>query len=122
MLSKLHYPNPQFIRENWIDLNGEWKFTFDDENTGEIGKKFINDDFYKRSIIVPYSYHTKNSGIGLNEDHQIVWYKKDLNIEVKKDKRYILNFGAVDYKCDIWINENHIFTHKGGHTPFNVDM
>ena len=122
MLSKLHYPNPQFIRENWIDLNGEWQFTFDDENIGEVDKNFIKNEFYKRNIIVPYSYHTKNSGIGLNEDHQVVWYKKDLDLNVKKEKRYILNFGAVDYKCDIWINENHIFTHNGGHTPFNLDI
>ena len=32
ILDKLHYPRPQFVRENWIDLNGEWKFAFDDEN------------------------------------------------------------------------------------------
>lgn len=122
MLNKLNYPRPQFIRENWIDLNGEWQFAFDDNDEGITSKGFIKDDFYKMNIIVPYSYHTKNSGIGLNEDHQIVWYKKDLNLTIKEGKRYILNFGAVDYKCDIWVNEEHIFTHRGGHTPFNVDL
>ncbi len=29
------YPRPQFVREgNWINLNGEWGFTFDDANRG----------------------------------------------------------------------------------------
>ncbi|MRN25392.1 glycoside hydrolase family 2 [Romboutsia ilealis] len=122
ILDKLHYPRPQFIRGNWIDLNGEWEFAFDDEDKGQFEKSFMNNNFFDRKIIVPYSYHTKNSGIHLNEDHQIVWYKKDLKIDIKENKRYILNFGAVDYKCDIWIDENHIATHIGGHTPFTVDL
>lgn len=122
ILDKLHYPRPQFVRENWIDLNGEWKFAFDDENVGELDERFMDDTFYSMKIKVPYSYHTKNSGIELNEDHQIVWYKKELKIDIKANKRYILNFGAVDYKCDIWINRNHMATHVGGHTPFSLDI
>lgn len=29
------YPRPQFVRDNWVDLNGEWRFGFDDTRTGE---------------------------------------------------------------------------------------
>lgn len=29
------YPRPQFIRTDWVNLNGEWSFGFDDENMGE---------------------------------------------------------------------------------------
>jgi len=29
------YPRPQFVRENnWLNLNGEWDFAFDDLNLG----------------------------------------------------------------------------------------
>ena len=122
MFSKLLYPRPQMIRKNWMDFNGEWKFAFDDENLGLKNQLFMTDDFYDKVIQVPYSYHTKNSGIGLNEDHPIVWYKRNFTVNVKEDKRYILYFGAVDYKCDIWLNGHHIFTHLGGHTPFEVDL
>lgn len=122
ILDKLHYPRPQFVRENWIDLNGEWKFSFDDDNLGEIDHKFMEDSFYNMNIIVPYSYHSKNSGIGLNEDHQVVWYKREIKLNIKENKRYILNFGAVDYKCDIWVNNIHVISHLGGHTPFEVDI
>lgn len=121
-MEKLKYPNPQFIRENWLDLNGDWQFAFDDHDVGESNQQFLNDDFYTMTIQVPYSYHTKNSGIEIKEDHPIVWYKKDISLNVDQEKRYLLHFGAVDYKCDIWINDVHITTHIGGHTPFCVDL
>ena len=28
------YPRPQFRREEWLPLNGEWEFAFDDDNEG----------------------------------------------------------------------------------------
>ena len=27
------YPRPELVRENWIDLNGEWDFAFDFADT-----------------------------------------------------------------------------------------
>lgn len=121
-MEKLKYPRPQFIRDQWMDLNGPWQFAFDDDDKGYMNQQFINDQFYPMEIEVPYSYHTKSSGIGLNENHPIVWYKKDLKINVEENKHYLLHFGAVDYKCDLYINEKHIYTHIGGHTPFDVDI
>lgn len=121
-MEKLKYPRPQFIRENWVDLNGQWQFAFDDDNKGDLNKQYLNNEFYTMNIEVPYSYHTKNSGIHKNEDHPIVWYKKDIHIKRKEKKHYLLHFGAVDYKCDLYINDNHIYTHEGGHTPFEVDI
>lgn len=29
------YPRPQWVRENWYCLNGEWDFTFDFGKSGE---------------------------------------------------------------------------------------
>lgn len=28
------YPRPQFVRDAWQSLNGEWDFRYDDDNTG----------------------------------------------------------------------------------------
>jgi hypothetical protein len=28
------YPRPQFRRPDWVNLNGEWRFAFDDEDAG----------------------------------------------------------------------------------------
>ena len=33
---KKDYPRPQFVRESWLNLNGEWDFVFDDKNIGEV--------------------------------------------------------------------------------------
>jgi beta-galactosidase/beta-glucuronidase len=118
----LKHPRPQFVRENWICLNGEWDFAFDDENSGMTDERFLNKDFYNMKINVPYSYHNKNSGVGKNEEHNIVWYKRELRIPANKSKRYILNFEAVDYKCDLWFNGKHVLTHTGGYTPFKLDI
>ena len=32
---KKDYPRPQFVRDNWENLNGSWDFCFDDANIGE---------------------------------------------------------------------------------------
>jgi len=29
----IEYPRPELVRENWIDLNGEWDFAFDFADT-----------------------------------------------------------------------------------------
>ena len=30
-----NYPRPQFVRKDFINLNGEWDFEFDPNNVGE---------------------------------------------------------------------------------------
>lgn len=30
------YPRPQFVRQNWMSLNGEFEFEFDDDNRGKV--------------------------------------------------------------------------------------
>lgn len=121
-MDKLKYPRPQFIRQNWWDLNGSWQFTFDDDNKGKYNKNYLKDDFYTMTIQIPFSYHTKNSGVHILENHPVVWYKRHVQLIKEENKRYILYFGAVDYQCDIYINDMHVTHHTGGYTPFEVDI
>lgn len=30
MTLRSEYPRPQFVRDKWLNLNGEWDFAFDD--------------------------------------------------------------------------------------------
>jgi len=39
-----------------------------------------------------------------------------------KNKRVMLNFGAVDWKADVWINDIKIGSHSGGYAPFFFDI
>ena len=52
---KKDYPRPQFVRDNWVNLNGTWDFGFDDENCGE--KEAWYEKFAgNRQIQVPFTY------------------------------------------------------------------
>lgn len=104
------YPRPQFVRESWMSLNGEWDFSFG------------TDDF-DRKIIVPYVYQSSRSGIGLNDVCDVVWYRKRFELPREmKGKRILLHFGAVDYLCQVWVNGQHQITHEGGHISFEMEI
>lgn len=117
-----NYPRPQFVRENWLSLNGKWNFLFDDEDTGE-REKYYN--FFPESIEieVPFSYETKKSGIGDETVHKNVWYQKNINIsEINKNENIILHFEGSDYITKLWINGSYVGLNKGGYHRFSFDI
>lgn len=116
------YPRPDFKRESFQNLNGEWEFAFDDKNLG-IKEKWYSAGNLTRRIIVPYVYQCEMSGIGERDFHDIVWYKKQVIItKEERGERLILHFGAVDYHAMVWINGNFAGEHFGGNTPFAFDI
>lgn len=122
MIPRNEYPRPNFIRKQWLNLNGEWDFEFDDENKGEKEKWYLEKEF-SRKIKVPFTYETKLSGIGDSTPHGYVWYKRKFTLPPDwKDKNIILHFGAVDYIAKIWINGEYVGNHIGGYTPFSFDI
>lgn len=116
------YPRPQFERDCWLNLNGEWEFSFDDNNIGIKSMWYQSHDFDMK-INVPFTYQCQLSGIDIQDFHDIVWYAREFDIPDKmKDKRILLNFGAVDYRADVWVNGQHVMSHEGGHVPFSVEI
>lgn len=117
-----NYPRPQMVKPNWQLLDGTWSFAFDDDNSGEKEKWYLNFPS-SMSINVPFSYHTKASGIGLIEEHNYVWYCKTVNYDLSFDKkRILLHFEGCDYLTKVWVNGIFIGTHKGGYTRFSFDI
>jgi beta-galactosidase/beta-glucuronidase len=115
------YPRPQFVRKDWMNLNGEWEFEYDDERIGENEKWHRSDRAYSKRIQVPFAFQSKLSGIGENEFHDVVWYRKTVSIPGNwAGKEVILHFGAVDYEAKVWVNGELIAMHHGGHTPFQA--
>ncbi len=116
------FPQPQFEREQWQTLNGAWEFEFDDANAG------IRDDWasgkkFSRSIVVPYSFETKLSGIGDTSFHPYIWYRRTFAVPAAwQGKRVLLHFGAVDYQADVWVNVHKAGAHEGGNVPFVLDI
>ena len=120
-MEKLKYPNPQKIRKKWIDLNGKWLFKLDGNENANIKKPYKKEDF-DLEITVPYSYTFKKSSVSIQEYCPVVWYYREFQLEKRENKSYLLNFEAIDYKCDIWINDTFVISHEGGHVPFEVDV
>ncbi|NOV01215.1 glycoside hydrolase family 2 protein [Paenibacillus planticolens] len=117
------YPRPQFVRDSWVSLNGEWEFEFDDDRAGSKEKWHLGNKAFSTTIQVPFAFQSKLSGIGSNEFHDVVWYRKQLVIpDSFANKRVLLHFGAVDYDASVWVNGNLVVTHEGGHTPFHADI
>lgn len=110
------YPRPQFVRADWQNLCGEWDFGFGEETNennalaGELPRK----------IIVPFSYQTKASGIGLEEHHSLVWYSR--KIRGRAGKRTILNIDGADYETSVFVNGKLVGAHVGAYSRFSFDI
>lgn len=116
------YPRPQFQRADWMNLNGVWDFDYDDERVG-LEEKWFKEHVFTKKITVPFCFQSESSGIGDREFHDVVWYKRDFELARDCSKKVImLHFGAVDYAATIWVNEELIGKHEGGHTPFSLDI
>ena len=116
------YPRPQFVRENWLNLNGEWEFAFDDANKGrELGWHYGLP--LEKRIIVPFPYQSELSGINDKEIHEIVWYARSFEVPDEwRGQNILLNFGAVDYGATLWINGQEVGHNQGGHVPFQFNI
>ncbi|MCA8996685.1 MAG: hypothetical protein KDA80_06865 [Planctomycetaceae bacterium] len=112
------YPRPQMERDNWTNLNGHWQYAVTEDSVTEIPKEWMG------QILVPFSPESKLSGVQrLIEPDEALWYTRDFPVtQNAKDKRLLLNFEAVDYRCEVFVNGTSVGEHVGGHTPFALDI
>ena len=123
MIYRSEYPKPQFMRENWLNLNGEWQFEIDNSNSGEERKLFNEAQDFSLKINVPFCPESKLSGVENVDFMNSVWYKREFEITEKQlEGRVVLHFGAVDYKTTVYINGNKCGSHKGGYVSFSFDI
>lgn len=103
------YPRPDFQRNDWMSLNGKWRFGFD--------------QLIDRDIEVPFVYQCALSGVDIKTDYDYVIYQKNFSVPSRwRNQNILLHFGAVDYESNVYVNGNLVCTHKGGHTPFTIDI
>ncbi len=121
------YPRPQLVRPQWADLTGTWGFAFDDEDAGaRLG--WEGTGIRSGRIVVPFPPESAVSGVGDTSPHRVMWYSReitdaDLDAAGHVDgRRLILHFGAVDYRCEVWVGGRSVGRHEGGHTPFAFDV
>jgi len=119
------YPRPQLQRADWLNLNGQWGFAFDDANAGlhEGWSQPEKAQSFPLTITVPYPFQSQLSGIQDTDFHDVVWYTRTVNIPAAwAGKRVRLNIGAADYAAQVWVNGKLAGSHEGGHTPFSLDI
>ena len=111
------YPRPQMVRENWINLNGFFDFAITGEDTEWCEK-------YDEKIRVPFAVESGLSGLGRRVSAKDrLWYRKKFTLpEAFKGKRTLLNFGAVDWQCKVYVNKKEMGGHTGGYCPFAIDI
>jgi beta-galactosidase/beta-glucuronidase len=116
------YPRPQFVRADWLNLNGEWEFAFDDMNRGrELGWHFGLP--LEKRIVVPFPYQSELSGINDKSVHENVWYARSFEVPPEwRGQNVLLHFGAVDYRTTVWINGKEVGHNQGGHVPFQFNI
>lgn len=119
---RAEYPRPQFDRDAWLNLNGEWSYTLDLANTGH-ERNFANSDGFDGTIIVPFAPESKLSGVAHTEFINAIWYQRTIQIPNEwKGKNIKLNFGAVFYESEIFIDGKFVGRHYGGSDSFSFDI
>ena len=99
------YPQPQFQRDEWLNLNGPWEFEFDDDNIGQKEHWAHGGTDFSRTITVPFCFESQKSGIGEPGFHPYVWYRRVFLLPDEWQGRgLLLHFGAVDYRATVWVN------------------
>ncbi len=115
------YPRPQFVRKDWLCLNGAWEFEIDQGDSGlERGLLWRP---LEGSITVPFCPESQLSGVGNNDFLEAVWYRREVEIPSNwTGQRVLLHFQAVDYDATVWVNGQEVGRHRGGFSPFSCDL
>ncbi len=116
------FPQPQFQREQWLNLNGPWEFEFDDGNRGSAEDWASGGKAFSRHITVPFCFESAPAA-GLRTHRSIPGpgtSAASRSRAIGKDRRVLLHFGAVDYRAMVWVNGRFAGRHEGGNTPFQL--
>lgn len=121
-MPRSEYPRPQFERPQWVNLNGDWTYTFDFVGSG-LEKHLHQSTGFADKITVPFCPESKLSGVGYTDFINNIWYQRSIRMPADwAGKAIMLNFGAVYYNSEIYIDGRLAGRHFGGSTSFSIDV
>ena len=111
------YPRPQLVREEWLNMNGLWSYAITPAES-EAPVEF------EGQILVPFAVESALSGVGRTlTENDALWYSREFSVPKKwKGRRIMLNFGAVDWKTEVYVDGKLAGEHVGGYDPFSFDI
>jgi len=123
-IPRAEHPDPQRMRDDWLNLNGPWDFAIDAGRNGlEAGWQNQAKWPGQTSILVPFCPESALSRIGVRDFLPAVWYRRTFEAPAAwAGRRVLLHFGAVDFDCRVWLNGRYLGRHIGGYTPFRFDV
>ena len=112
---KPKYPRPCMARDSFINLNGPWQLCI---NRSEVCES------YDREILVPFPPEAPLSGVGvIVQPEDWLHYRRTFTLPRGfRLGRMLLQFGAVDQECEVWVNGRAVGGHRGGYTAFSLDI
>jgi beta-galactosidase/beta-glucuronidase len=121
-LPRAEHPRPQWVRDDWLNLNGEWEFEEDPGLSGE-AKGWVSGKRLAGRIIVPFAPESRLSVIGKTDFMPCVWYRRAFALpDGWEGKTVLLHFSAVDYAATVWVNGKLAGRHRGGYSSFSFDI
>lgn len=115
------YPRPQLRRDEWMSLNGIWKWRAA-SGLGEASTPPVDEDLID-DVLVPSCLESALSGV-MVQDVNYAWFTRDFALPEDWETtsgRILLNFEAVDYEATVYINGKEAGFHRGGYWRFTID-
>ena len=111
------YPRPQLVRKTWASLNGLWDYAVTPADAPQPGQ-------WDGRILVPFCIESSLSGVGRRVGaDEALWYATTFKIPAAwRRGRVKLNFEAVDWSAEVYVNDELAGTHTGGYTAFSFDI
>ena len=106
------------LSQNQISLDGQWEILFDEKNEGRslnwMDSEVFQNHPNRQKILVPAAWET------IKQDYEgVAFYRKTFEIPANwKGKVIRIQFGAVNYLTEVWLNDEVVGFHEGGFTPF----
>ena len=121
-----------FYGRQYTLLNGKWNAIIDPYQQGRKTAIYRNRALKDKADFKEYAFE---GGLRLNVpsdwNSQIpelkyyegtMWYARKFEINKKSDENLFLYFGAVNYRCRVYLNGTLIGSHEGGFTPFQFNV
>ena len=112
------YPRPQMVRERWASLNGLWDYAV-------VPAEDPKPKQWDGEILVPFCIESSLSGVGMRVSaDQALWYSTTFEVPSawRRKQRVMLNFEAVDWSAEVYVNDQLVGHHTGGYTAFTFDV